>query len=774
LKMKHPTYFAIATALTCIGMTGIAAGATVNDRSFLATISPSLTTTSAPVPYRVSVTNDIKSGPSHFMQQIVITVPREFTLVNVTGTQSPVTLPPLWTVASITGSANTAHVITFTTTSASMTGGKSTTFTINASAVVTSTCTKPITWSVSANQAINGGVGNSYSLRAGALYPAVNVCPPSLGAETRLTLSGTPSAISTTDTAASVTLTATLISITTGAAIQGEPITFTGGGEPVSCLSGSIVTNNAGVATCVYFPQASPNTPFLSGNVDFFAHFTGDTTPTPPWGGSDSQAWQLAVNATGTGVSVLNASGPYGGTVDLQATLASGGAGIAGKTITFFLNSVSVGTAVTGNDGVANLTNVSVAGVSAAVHSGYIGVSFAGDGTYGAATGSSDLTVIAVSGNISLSNLSQTYTGGSLSPTVTTVAASYNLTGAPQINVGTYSVTATITDPNYTGSATGSFVVGPKSVTAIVTAANKVYDGGIGATITGCSLTGVVPGDVVTCTAGSGAFASANVGSWTVTAGGLSLAGASASNYTLSSLAPTTTASITARPATVTADGKNRTYNTANPILTATVDGAVGADVLNYSLATTAAANSNVGQYPITVTLGTNPNYVVTATNGTLTVIQAHVEVTLTNMSQIYTGSTLSPTVTSSVAYSLSGAPQTDVGSYPVTATVTDPNYLGSASGNFVITKASQSITFTTMIVSATATSGGTVAFSTDTPGFCTVNPALDGNNNPVPGQAKVTLTAGNWNQCNVRADQAGNGNYGSASQATAVLTTTP
>src|SRR3954454_17619614 len=102
--MKHPTYFAIATALTCIGMTGIATGATVNDRYFVAGISPSLTTTAAPVPYIVTVTNNLKSGPSHFMQQIVVTVPREFTLVNVVGTQSPITLPPLWTVASITGS----------------------------------------------------------------------------------------------------------------------------------------------------------------------------------------------------------------------------------------------------------------------------------------------------------------------------------------------------------------------------------------------------------------------------------------------------------------------------------------------------------------------------------------------------------------------------------------------------------------------------------------------------------------------------------------------
>ena len=40
--------------------------------------------------------------------------------------------------------------------------------------------------------------------------------------------------------------------------------------------------------------------------------------------------------------------------------------------------------------------------------------------------------------------------------------------------------------------------------------------------------------------------------------------------------------------------------------------GTVNGDVLDYSLATTATQISGVGSYPITVTLGTNPNYTVT------------------------------------------------------------------------------------------------------------------------------------------------------------------
>jgi hypothetical protein len=48
--------------------------------------------------------------------------------------------------------------------------------------------------------------------------------------------------------------------------------------------------------------------------------------------------------------------------------------------------------------------------------------------------------------------------------------------------------------------------------------------------------------------------------------------------------------------------------------------GVNGGDTINYTLATTATQFSNVGHYPIDVTLGDNPNYSVVSTNGILTV----------------------------------------------------------------------------------------------------------------------------------------------------------
>jgi hypothetical protein len=48
------------------------------------------------------------------------------------------------------------------------------------------------------------------------------------------------------------------------------------------------------------------------------------------------------------------------------------------------------------------------------------------------------------------------------------------------------------------------------------------------------------------------------------------------------------------------------------------------AATINYTLATTASQFSNVGQYPIAVTLGDNPNYTVVSTNGILSVTQKY------------------------------------------------------------------------------------------------------------------------------------------------------
>ena len=80
----------------------------------------------------------------------------------------------------------------------------------------------------------------------------------------------------------------------------------------------------------------------------------------------------------------------------------------------------------------------------------------------------------------------------------------------------------------------------------------------------------------------------------------------------------------------------------------------------------------------------------------TLTVGKATATVNLSNLTQNYTGSPLTPTATTipaGLTIDWTNAPQTNAGSYSVTATVNDPNYEGSASGTFVINKANATCT---------------------------------------------------------------------------------
>ena len=83
----------------------------------------------------------------------------------------------------------------------------------------------------------------------------------------------------------------------------------------------------------------------------------------------------------------------------------------------------------------------------------------------------------------------------------------------------------------------------------------------------------------------------------------------------------------------------------------------------------------------------TQAGYAGTAT-GVLAIARAPATVTLSNTTRTYNGSALSPSVTTApanLATSLTGAPQTNPGTYSVSASVTDPNYTGTASGSFTI-----------------------------------------------------------------------------------------
>src|SRR5206468_2802948 len=106
-----------------------------------------------------------------------------------------------------------------------------------------------------------------------------------------------------------------------------------------------------------------------------------------------------------------------------------------------------------------------------------------------------------------------------------------------------------------------------------------------------------------------------------------------------------------------------------------TVTGTVNGDTLSYTLATTALKFSSVGDYPITVTLGTNGNYSVTPSDNTLTVGQKSATVSANHKAKTYgdDNPTLDATVTGTVngdllSYTLATTALkfSSVGDYPI------------------------------------------------------------------------------------------------------------
>ncbi|MFP5237143.1 MAG: beta strand repeat-containing protein, partial [Acidobacteriota bacterium] len=274
--------------------------------------------------------------------------------------------------------------------------------------------------------------------------------------------------------------------------------------------------------------------------------------------------------------------------------------------------------------------------------------------TYGTAIASASLNAAAAYNS---SNVP-----GTFAYTTTVHGSPVTLTaGATVLPAGTYTITAAFTPSSSdsatytTASTTAQYTVTAVGISASVTASNKTYTGTTAATITGCTLSGVLPADSsnVTCAAGGGTFASKNVGSGiTVTATGIALSGSAAANYTLTSTTATTTASITPVSVTASVTASNKTYTgtTAATITGCTLSGVLATDSSSVSCAAGGGsfASKNVGSgIPVTATGialsgSAAANYTLTSATATTTASITPVSVTasVTASNKTYTGTT--------------------------------------------------------------------------------------------------------------------------------------
>jgi hypothetical protein len=315
-----------------------------------------------------------------------------------------------------------------------------------------------------------------------------------------------------------------------------------------------------------------------------------------------------------TSLNVSSASGTYGGTTNLSATLSSSSTGVSGKSVAFTLAGETVGSATTNGSGVATLTDVSLLGINAGPHPGAVVANFAGDTGYKASLGSNALTVDAkqITGSFTANdkeydgNTSATVTADALQGVLAGDTVSLDVTNAKfdTKNVGTAkTVSANLAlsgaqAGNYSlSSATGTDTadISAKSLTGSFTAADKVYDGNDSATVTGSSLPGAIAGDVVSLDGGTAKFSNKNVGTdKPVTLTGASLVGADKGNYTLGSVG-NAQADITARDLTVSATGINKTYD-GNASATVNLStNELSGDTVTANYTSASFANKNVG-----------------------------------------------------------------------------------------------------------------------------------------------------------------------------------
>lgn len=151
------------------------------------------------------------------------------------------------------------------------------------------------------------------------------------------------------------------------------------------------------------------------------------------------------------------------------------------------------------------------------------------------------------------------------------------------------------------------------------------------------------------------------------------------------------TFTILPAPATISPVPVQKTYGEDDPELTATVEGLLGGDVIPYSLSRN--PGSDAGAYPISVSYEPNPNYDVTVTAASLTIVPRQITLVLADVPDAtYSGRRQTPTPEVScpdadgmdITYVTAYGENLNAGTGTVLVSATG-NFSGSASATFRI-----------------------------------------------------------------------------------------
>jgi hypothetical protein len=495
----------------------------------------------------------------------------------------------------------------------------------------------------------------------------------------------------------------------------------TGGTVGSSPQSGTITAGLTGNGTAI--PGGAGTGEFLRLTADpvpgyTFVNWTGGfgaSTANPLCLPGDNSTQNIQVNyaavtVASTSLGVASATGTFGGTVNLSATLTAGASGVSGKIISFGLNGSAVGTATTNASGVASLTGASLAGINAGTYAAGVSASFAGDSSYSSSNGTASLTVNKAAGSVTINNIPASATfGGSFTPTFTKLgdgaASAASLTSlkctvssgvVSYVGAGTCTLRASVTAGTNYNPATGadqSFTINQKSASVTPAANSKIY-GAADPTLTG-TLSGFLAADGVTASYSRTAGETVAGSPYTISAT-LSPAAVLANYDTTYN---TANFAITPRMLAITPDAsQSKIYGAADPVLSYSHGLLYNGDTDSiFTGALSRAAGETVAGGPYAINLGTlsaGSNYSISFTTGVSFAITPRAATWTTNPNSKILGSAdPSPLTTGGgsnflladgVTATYSRAPGELVGGYHISATL--GSSVADALANYTIT----------------------------------------------------------------------------------------
>jgi len=316
-------------------------------------------------------------------------------------------------------------------------------------------------------------------------------------------------------------------------------------------------------------------------------------------------------------------SKPYDGT-ELQA----GTAKVTGKVEGADTASVKIEYSLNGTDWTTNPSEVTATNVS---DSKTVQVRATSEKYTGELTGTEELTITPKPVTVTANSYNKTYGASDPEFTVTVVGTlgtdkvTYNLSREAGEDVGTYPITASgdAIQGNYNvtyhpGTLTITAATRPEDRQLGVTSYEGVYDAN-DHTIT---VDNVLDGDVVEYSYDGGETWTTNLNQYKDVTETTIKVRVTNANYDPNPVELEGTVKITPKPVTVTANSYNKAYGATDPEFTATVEGTLGSDTVNYKL--NRETGEDVGTYKI-LAIGdaAQGNYSVTYYPGTLTITAA-------------------------------------------------------------------------------------------------------------------------------------------------------